>query len=523
MQASASSWTPTPSKGDKTEQPPKNVTPEKAAAASKAAPASPAKKEAAPAPAPPKVAAPAPSVWGKKSTSAIRSAPTEGQRAKIDSQQQNHRDRDREQWNHGGRRNGNHDNNKDDKSGWRNNKKPDTNWSRGKKQQTKKEDDGWQRGKLVPLDLIKPEEGDNDADKAVKRVDVGELLAMRLSFVAPPLIWENEGVAGPPDECRWIADTRVQEIDAMASKQRLGGDVSSHRKKKKEIETAPKLEDCKPLEVNDDTRWKSNVFKGAEKTEEDTDEVVLKKALLILNKLSLTKFEKLSDAFIATGIGRNVKCMGDAIELIVKKAQDEPHFAAMYAGLCLKLSCTPMDFEEPGKKKKFKKMLLTQCQREFETDTATKIADAVKDIEEEEERNLKTIIIKKHYLGHMRFIGELYKGDMINIKIMLMVLPQLLEGHAEGAYDEEKVECFSKLMSVIGSILEQQSSALRDVGKTDNYDKLMECWDIVEILAGRKSSDKAITISNRIKFMVQDLLEMRENGKFHLQCAVQFV
>jgi translation initiation factor 4G len=200
-----------------------------------------------------------------------------------------------------------------------------------------------------------------------------------------------------------------------------------------------------------------------------------------------------------------------AIELIVKKAQDEPHFAAMYAALCLKLSRTPMEFEEEGKKKIFKKMLLTQCQKEFETDTNYKMEKAIEGVEDEEERQLKKSIVKKHYLGHMRFIGELYKGDLISIKIMLMVLPQLLEGNGEnGEVDEEKVECFAKLMAVIGLILEQQSVRLRDIGKSGSFDKLKEFWDIVENFAGES---KGGTVSNRIKFMLQDLLEMRDNGE----------
>jgi translation initiation factor 4G len=512
LKASASAWTPTPNSKDA-----KVDKAAKTAASVVAAPA-PAKKEKAPpspapapAPSPPKPPVSVVSVWGKKSSDAIRSVPTDEQKANIETtnyRERDYRDRDRGQ---GRRQNENRDRD-DSKGGWRNNKKqPDPNWSRGKKQTAKKEDDGWQRGKQVPLDLIKPGEGDTDADKAVKRVNVGELLTLRLSYVAPPLIWESEGALVPPDECRWISDTRVQEIDAMANKQRLGGDVSSHRKKKKDNDTAPKLEDCKPLEVNEDTRWKANVFKkGEDGSSEESDKDVLRQALLVLNKLSLTKFEKLSDAFIDTGIGRNAECLAGAIELIVKKAQDEPHFAAMYAALCLKLAHTPMDFEEPGKKKKFKKMLLSECQKEFETETSTKIAEAIKDIEEEEERELKAVIIKKHYLGHMRFIGELYKGDLINIKIMLMVLPQLLEGSETNEVDEEKVECFAKLMTVIGLILEQQSVGLRNAGKPDNFEKLMKCWEIVEKLAGKSTG--GVTISNRIKFMLQDLLEMKENG-----------
>jgi len=240
---------------------------------------------------------------------------------------------------------------------------------------------------------------------------------------------------------------------------------------------------------------------------------VLKKSLLILNKLSLTKFDKLSDAFIASGIGRNEECLSSAVVLIVNKAQDEPHFSAMYAQLCLKLAATPMGFEENSSKKgkKFKKMLLTACQAEFEENTDAKIAKAIEGLDDEEEKVYKAGIIKKHYLGHMTFIGELFKGQLISIKIMLFCLPMLLEATSESGIDEEKVECFAKLLSTIGYNLEQESEKLKDKGKNEAANELAKCWKKVEIMAGRRK-EKGAKVSNRMKFMMEDLIEMKKNG-----------
>jgi len=394
---------------------------------------------------------------------------------------------------------------------------------------------GWQRGNRLPAEMCKPGEGNNDAEKAVVRHVAKDLLAMRLSYLAPPLSW-GDSEPGPPEHCKWDSPTRVQEIDAMVKAPRMGGDVGQQQKRRKSqhADTAPPLEDCKPLEVNEETRWKAGVFKKdkAQEEDEDSDEVITKKALLILNKLSLTKFDKLSDDFIATGIGKNEQILHDVIWTIVGKAQDEPHFAAMYASLCLKLSQTPLELEAdaPKKGKKFKKLLLERCQQEFETNTAEKIADATKDVEDEEEKAYKAGLVKKHYIGHMRFIGELYRADLISIKIMLFCLPALLEGETTfseetGAsstseekkdsdeIDEEKVECFAKLMTTIGSSLEQQSMAMKSVGKTDAADKLEECWATVERMAGLRKDGHAPAVSNRIKFMLQDLIEMRKKGK----------
>ncbi|KAL7435266.1 hypothetical protein ACHAXH_008272 [Discostella pseudostelligera] len=378
----------------------------------------------------------------------------------------------------------------------------------------------WSRGKALPLDLMKAGEGNTDAEKAVKRINAADLLAMRLIYLVPPSFWNGEAMQ-PPPACLWDSPTRISEIEEGSNTPRIGGDVSQrdkNRGKSNPVDTAPPLEECKPLEVNDETRWKAKVMESGSEARaeeaESTDEI-LRKAMLILNKLSLTKFDKLSVEFINCGIGRDIECLTGAVGLIVNYAQMQQHFSSMYAGLCLKLAKSPFEgIDEDSKKgKQFKKILLTRCQVEFETDTATKIKEATKEITNPEEIEYHSNIIKKHYLGHMRFIGELYKNDLISVKIMLRCLPALLQGDNEESsddIDEEKVECFSQLMTVIGSSLEQQSEAMKALGKDDAAESLADCWRTVEIMAGKEAAGPKV--SNRIKFILQGLLEMKENG-----------
>lgn len=499
----------------------------------------------------PPAASSGPGAWGKKPSDAIRKA-TRAPQQRSNSQNQSRSSSDNNQ-----------------NSGWRRGVKQqqqdsedkNSNWSRGNRndgagrgggrgrgnrnnrnrnQYNKNNNDndgGWQRGKSLPVELIKPGEGSTPAQKEVRRISVEELLGLRMSFVAPPLLWTEQPEVCPPEPALWNSETRVSEIDAMHKQGRVAGDVShtKRRNKKNDSETAPPLEDCAPLKVNEETRWKSSVFEktdDANDEEQETDDDVLKKALLVLNKLSLTKFDKLSDAFIDSGIGRNEECLKQAISLVVGKAQSEPHFANMYASLCLKLGRTPMEaLGEEGKKKgkKFKKLLLERCQQEFEEDTAHKIARVTEDISDPEEKQYHANIIRKNYLGHMRFIGELYKGDMIRIGIMLFCLYGLLgmctdeftntesteEEKAElanGPVDEEKIECFSKLMTTIGYNLEQQAGAARDNGKPVYLGQLESCWKTVNNLAKKDKKGTKPRISNRIKFMLQDLMEMKKKG-----------
>ncbi|KAL3801494.1 hypothetical protein HJC23_000932 [Cyclotella cryptica] len=406
----------------------------------------------------------------------------------------------------------------------------------GAEQGDRENDASWTRGKALPIELLAPGDGKTDSEKAVRRVGAGALLAMRLSFLAPPASWEETGK--PPAECLWDTPTRIAEIEEASKTPRAGGDVvfppkgskrggTGGKGGKHQNETAPPIEDCKPIEINEETRWKAKVFEGKDGSAEkaESKDEIIRKALLILNKLSLTKFDKLSDDFINCGIGRDIECLTEAVSLIVNKAQEEQHFSSMYAGLCLKLANTHFEGIDDGNKKgkRFKKILLDRCQTEFETETSVKIEAATKDVTGKEEYEYHSNLIKKHYLGHMRFIGELYKGDLISIKIMLCCLPQLLRGDepskeniengkdSSGKLDEEKVECFAKLMTVIGSSLEKQSEAMKNVGKTDAADSLAECWKTVEELAGKQTAGGP-QVSNRIKFMLQDLLEMKQNG-----------
>ena len=101
----------------------------------------------------------------------------------------------------------------------------------------------------------------------------------------------------------------------------------------------------------------------------------------------------------------------------------------------------------------------------------------------------------------MRFIGELYKGDLIKLEVMLFCLGTLLEG----SYEEEKIECFAKLISTVGFPLEQQSASMAQAGKPSPQQKLNACWTKVDELCAEGSSA-------RIKFMLLDLKEMRDNG-----------
>lgn len=77
------------------------------------------------------------------------------------------------------------------------------------------------------------------------------------------------------------------------------------------------------------------------------------------------------------------------------------------------------------------------------------------------------------------------------------------------------MECFAKLMTTIGFNLEQECEILKANGKNEVSEQIAKCWKSVETMAsgGGKKKDQGPVVSNRIKFMLQDLMEMKQKDK----------
>ena len=136
--------------------------------------------------------------------------------------------------------------------------------------------------------------------------------------------------------------------------------------------------------------------KWAAGNEEGEAAEVMKVARLILNKLTVEKFERLSDDFLKAGF-TSVALLEGAIDIIVDKAQVEQHFGAMYADLCLKMARTPIegiDDVADGKGKQFKKSLLQRCQGEFEKDMTVVLAE-LEQIPDEGDRAMAILQARK--------------------------------------------------------------------------------------------------------------------------------
>merc|ERR1711935_458149 len=104
-----------------------------------------------------------------------------------------------------------------------------------------------------------------------------------------------------------------------------------------------------------------------------------------------------------------------------------------------------------------------------------------------------SMLIRKAYVGHIKFLGELYLRDVVKLTVMTYCLDELLKDES----NEENLECFAHLMTTMGEKL---------VGHSKKKNNKPFDWGQVLVLS------KSVNISNRIKFMFQDLLELKDRG-----------
>ncbi|XP_020359087.1 eukaryotic translation initiation factor 4 gamma 1 isoform X16 [Oncorhynchus kisutch] len=257
--------------------------------------------------------------------------------------------------------------------------------------------------------------------------------------------------------------------------------------------------------------WKPAVKKatsGQAAPEEESDDSeqaktqeLFKRVRSILNKLTPQMFQQLMKQVTELTIDTEERLKG-VIDLIFEKAISEPNFSVAYANMCrcligLKVPTT----DKPGVTVNFRKLLLNRCQKEFEKDKDDDVIFEKKQKEldaaaTEEKDRLKAELeeakdkARRRSLGNIKFIGELFKLKMLTEAIMHDCIVKLLKNH-----DEESLECLCRLLSTIGKDLDFEKAKPR----MDQYFAQMD-----KIIKEKKTS-------SRIRFMLQDVLDLRRN------------
>lgn len=252
--------------------------------------------------------------------------------------------------------------------------------------------------------------------------------------------------------------------------------------------------------ANQQRRWiaPSTLRRDVLSQDSQHNDFVFRRVRGILNKITPEKFEKLSaDILNIIGQGSPTIFKG-VILLIFEKALDEPKYSSMYAQLCKRLAEQAPNFESSDDKiTTFKRLLLRQCRDEFENRAAVSSAydKRIGNLSGDEEEN--RFLAKRKMLGNIKFIGELGKLEMLHDSILHRCCEQLLVGRRkQPIHDQiEDLECLAHLFKTCGRVLDTaKAKPLVD----QYFDRL-----------------RAIIANNdtptRIKFLLQDVIEMREN------------
>ncbi|XP_063903280.1 eukaryotic translation initiation factor 4 gamma 3-like isoform X1 [Zophobas morio] len=283
------------------------------------------------------------------------------------------------------------------------------------------------------------------------------------------------------------------------------GGGGGKKRKPQVIKTSISIrEDVKLHEVKN--IWRPARFRKDDNMSDDERraEELYKKIRRVLNKLTPRKFELLFSQVGDLQIDTEEQ-LQKVVDMVVEKAVNESNFSVAYALMCKKLALTQVPAANSTEHKKecvqFRKLLMTRCQLEFEKQSYDETIrnDKVKEIKEcsdfEKKKELQFELeeydrrLRMKSVGIIRFIGELFKQQMLTTNIMMRCLDNLLDNK-----DEENLECLCKLLTTIGKELE------REVNLSPIFNSMK---DIVDKKFGR--------ISSRVRFMLQDVIDLRKN------------
>ncbi|KAI0302331.1 hypothetical protein B0F90DRAFT_1627403 [Multifurca ochricompacta] len=289
----------------------------------------------------------------------------------------------------------------------------------------------------------------------------------------------------------------------------------------------PPMELIVPLEVSVNRWVASSSRRSGSGLDSELPEVVERKVKALLNKLAMERFDSISDQIIAwankSEKEKDGRTLIQVIKLVFEKATDEATFSEMYARLCRKMmeQISPKVQDDGIKNTEgkpfaggqlFRKYLLNRCQEDFErgwvAKETTAAAAATKANEDRAGSNEKAkggeeseLYSEEYYaaakakrrgLGLIRFIGELFKLQMLTERIMHECIKKLL-GNVENP-EEEEIESLCKLLTTVGSLLDTPKARAH----LDVYFSRM------------RELTKNKNVNARMVFMLQDVIELRE-------------
>jgi len=260
-----------------------------------------------------------------------------------------------------------------------------------------------------------------------------------------------------------------------------------------------------PLQVSDTSwaaitkKWKQEV-RQEKPTEDDAvvDEVFVRDMRAALNKLTIEKFEKMSEAIIgliakSTRPNRGIPML---MQLVFEKATTQHHFIGMYVNLCVKLHLWLTEREEKmavESQSNFKRILLNQCQSSFEQ--YLEPPDGFEGLQDTDlyEAQVK---YKTRMLGNIKLVGQLIRHGMLAPRIAIAVAAELARD--DPIVRDERLETLAVFLETVGPSLDDTSWS--------HYTE----FDNVFTQVKEAITDKRVAC--RIRFLLRDVADLRAEG-----------
>ncbi|KAG8913085.1 hypothetical protein FRC01_004749 [Tulasnella sp. 417] len=247
-------------------------------------------------------------------------------------------------------------------------------------------------------------------------------------------------------------------------------------------------------------------------------EVVGREVTALLNKLTLENFDSVSNQIIAWANKSEHEKNGATLILVIKlvfeNAINDVHCSEMYARLCRKMTeQISQNVRDDNIRNNagelvvggylFRKYLLNRCQEDFERGWSRTALEAREDASKVNPSNGDAglysnedcaLNARRQGLGLVRFIGELFKLQMLTERIMHECIKKLLSKIDNP--EEEEIESLCEMLRTVGQVLDTPKAK----GHMDIY------FGRMQMLADNPN------VASRVQYMLLDVIELRLRG-----------
>uniref|UniRef100_A0A8C4WRX8 MIF4G domain-containing protein n=1 Tax=Eptatretus burgeri TaxID=7764 RepID=A0A8C4WRX8_EPTBU len=221
------------------------------------------------------------------------------------------------------------------------------------------------------------------------------------------------------------------------------------------------------------------------------DEDIIRQFRSLLNKLTPENFDRIIHQMKRINITKEGH-LKDIVQLVLNKAMMESKFSEVYANMCSHLSKIAVhETSKPGNILNFHILLIQGCQDEYVIGM-----DGSSSLDNEAFKEKA----RQRALGNIIFIGELFNAEVLHESIISDIVRELLKDGKE-----QSLEYLCRLLGVVGQNLDSKQPAMINEYFTS----------LNELLKGKK-------MSSRIRFMLQDLIDLRKVSHSCLRLVCQF-